>query len=108
MAISDLPSGSLACVWFCEIKGIQNNPGTRQDHCLLETQWSKGRLRGSAGLLTAGYRESKKQEEKERTQKEARNWIVCRAHVRGLCGTAMPLEPWSQWWTCGSVSRVLS
>lgn len=36
----------------------------------------RGRLGGPAGSLTAGCKE---QEEKVRTKKEVRSWIVCRA-----------------------------
>ena len=49
-----------------------------------ELSRARGSLRGSAGLLTAGCSESRKQEEKERAQEEARICIACRALVIGL------------------------
>lgn len=46
---------------------------------------AKGSLRGSAGLLTAGRRESEKREEKERAQKEARMCVACEGCTEQLC-----------------------
>lgn len=43
---------------------------------LWELSGARGGLGGPAGSLTAGCKE---QEEKVRTQKEVRSWIVCRA-----------------------------